>query len=275
MPGWGWIVLLLILVPVLLGWRFYTRFRGMCRGIREEMGGFLKSRYPGTEVLREEMGNLVLGLPDGSEKLLEMAEVYTGVAQLPAMGADSQARSAIYEQATGSLSASGDPPRAWIKPLLLHPADAPVAEPAIVQHPIPELGVTVVYPVGASAHGPFVTEADLPELGLDVADLHSLAAQNLGRDFPREMVASALRGEPTAIQFGDGFDASRLLLVPVCLGEGQELIALIPHRDMLLLTPADSELRKLREGLPLLKCEHPPLHTEHLVRVTATGFSLM
>ena len=110
MPPWGWavlVLLVLIAIPVLKAVRFYRGFRGMCAAVREEMGAFVKSRYPGAEVLREEMGNLIVRAPDGSERLLEMADVYTAVAQLPAMGAEPQARAAIYEQATTALLAPG------------------------------------------------------------------------------------------------------------------------------------------------------------------------
>src|SRR5205085_10145696 len=98
------------------------------------------------------------------------------------------------------------------------------------------------------------------------------------RDFPSDMVANALKGgSGSAIQLADGFDAARLLLVPESLQPGQELVALIPHRDMLLLLPGETadDPNKLREGLRQLECKDHPSLLARPARVTRDGFQLI
>ena len=72
-------------------------------------------------------------------------------------------------------------------------------------------------------------------------------------------------------------DAARLLLIPECLKKGESLVALVPHRDMLVLGPADLEhdRSKLEAGLRALDCQdHPPLLNQP-VRVTSAGFEMI
>jgi hypothetical protein len=81
----------------------------------------------------------------------------------------------------------------------------------------------------------------------------------------------------SAIQANDLFNAARLLVLPEFLKPGQELVALIPHRDLLLLAPASllQDENKLREGMRALDCaSHPPL-LDRPIRVSSEGFEVV
>jgi hypothetical protein len=282
LPLWLWILIaLVVLAGVYVG-----RFRKMCASVREDLTELLEKQHPQARVLREEMGNLVVHVPDGTERVWEMADIYSSVARLPGLGCDRSQRAGIYHQALAALMApSGTGPLRipehgrWIKPRLL-PADATwglESDAGIIRVPMQDLGLVKLYVLDLPDAQRHLTERDLADLGIDLPELDRLAVENLGKQFPQDMVASALAGSGSAVQFQDSFDAARLLLLPSMLQEGQELIALIPHRDMLLLLPPDTaaDPEKLREGLRELKCaEHPEL-LDQPVRVTRSGFSLI
>jgi hypothetical protein len=223
-------------------------------------------------------------MPDGTERVWEMADVYADVARLPGMGADPAQRAAVYRQAGAALlaPAAGAPLNAethgaWIKPQLVTPEgpSGVSAGSGLVRLPLEELGLVTVYVLDLPSGGRYLTEGDLAALGLDEAGVHRLALDNLGKAFPREMVSTALSGEGSAVQFNDSFDAARLLLIPDLLEEGQEVIALAPHRDMLLLVPAEQDPEMLREGLKQLGCEGHPALLDQPVQVTNQGFRLL
>jgi hypothetical protein len=288
LPLWFWVLAGVVLLVVVVVRSFYARFRGMCRAVRGELTEYLKAEYPEVQVVGEQQGNLVLRMADGGERVFEMADVYTAVAQLPGMGQDPAARTRIYQQAAAALlpapPASSRPLApathgSRIKPQLVRPETVTPSEPGpgVLQTPVPGLELVVVYVLDLPGDSRHLTEQDRAELGTEVAEIHRLALDNLRKDFPRQMVTDAVAGESgTAIQFGDSFDATRLLLVPECLQTGEELAALVPHRDMLVLLPAAflQDHEKLREAVGLLDCDHPPL-LGRPVHVTPDGFNLI
>jgi hypothetical protein len=289
LPYWLWAVLIAVVLIALRVRDFYTRYRGMCRGIREDLTEQLHQKHPNARVLREQMGNLVVRLPDGSEKIWEMAEIYTRVMQLPGMGRDPAARTAIYRDAVAglfapdpaapiSLATHGD----RVKPLIV-PTSALSSDPnggELVHAPVPGLGLSVFYVLELALKRRPVTEEDRQALGLDRGALHQRALENLREDFPPDLVTGALAGDgATASQMADGYDAARILLIPGILKPGETLLALIPHRDMLVLLPPSMEEdpAKLNESIQLLtgehseQCSHPHL-LDHAVRITHAGF---
>lgn len=282
MPGWLWPVLLVVALLFFAARSFYTRFRRMCRRTREELTELVRRDYPEVEVLREERGNLVVRC-GGEERVWEMAELYSRVAQLPEMGADPPARRRLYQQAARLMFAPKvDGPLnraehgALIKPLLL-PAEGAEAPPlaTILSTEVLDLGLKLAYVVDAPPGNRFLTEQDREDLGLSSAELHDLALANLGRDFPSDLLTQPLTANNgSALQFSDGFDAARLLLLPRHLQRGQAVLALIPHRDLLLLLPgamADDPDR-IKQGLEALACEDHPALLRQAVRVTSEGF---
>jgi len=284
LPVWLWIVLAGLAIPYAIFRWYYARFRRVCRNVRAELTEFLKAHHPDIQVIGEQKGNLLLRMSSGEERLWELVDVFVAVARLPGMGRDPGARQRIYEKAVELLILSGPLSLAThggkvklhlVKPEFL--ATAPAG--AVVPHtPFPSLGLVALYVLDLPQNTRFLTDRESKTLGLDVAGLHNLALENLRKDFPRQMVADAIKGESgTAICSGDTFDAARLLLIPECLKDGEALVALVPHRDMLVLGPASlqDDRSKLQEGMQVLECsEHPPLLNQP-VRVSSRGFELI
>jgi hypothetical protein len=194
------------------------------------------------------------------------------------MGRDVAARAAVYQQVldtSGPLMLSAHGSR--IKPLLIPRQFLNAAVPS-PQTPIPSLGLVVVYALDLPRNPGFLLKQDRKELGTETSELHRLALDNLRQDFPRQLVVDALAGEQgAAFQAKDYFNAARLLLVPEFLEPKQELIALIPHRDILVLIPGTfrHDEGKLRDSVRALECgNHPPL-LDRPVLVTQSGFEII
>jgi hypothetical protein len=290
LPVWFWVIVAIVGVPVLVVWLFYSRFRKMCRTVRSEIGPFLRETHPDFAVVGERQGNLLVRHPDGAERVWEMVDVYTAVARLPGMGADPAARRRIYAHAVEQLlNPAPDPSQplslaAHGGRIKLHLVTAAFCKQAAADYALPHTEIPgvpdlfAVYVLDVPGGPRFLNENDRGTLGIDVTEMHRLALEHLQRDFPRQMVTDvAAGGNPSAIQFQDSFNAARLLLLPELLEGDQELIALIPHRDMLLLLPASmrSEPDKLNQAAETLKCaDHPPL-LERPIRVTPRGFEMI
>lgn len=292
LPWWLWVIFAVVALFGLKTRAFYNRYRGFCRGIREDLCARVHQEHPEVKVLGEQMGNLLVRMPDGSEKVWEMADVYSRVMQQHGIDSDSSARTGAYRDAISTLFAP-DPKAAItlathgerIKPELI-PASALESYPAeaqLVHEPVPGLGLEQIYLFDLGMNRRILTEPDLADLGIDRETLNRTALANLRQDFPPNMVSGVFSGEGgTACQMGDGFDAARLLLIPEMLKPGQVVLAAVPHRDMLLLLPPTlaDEPAKLAEGLTLLNdghstgCSHPHL-LDGAVRVTSAGFELI
>jgi hypothetical protein len=164
-----------------------------------------------------------------------------------------------------------------IKPLLVLPESLNPDAHAL-QTLLPALGLVVVYAMDFPPGLRFLNRDDGERLGLGLAELHRLALENLRHDFPQEVLVGPLeQGSASAIQANDLFNAARLLVVPDFLKPGQELVAMIPHRDMLVLAPTSllHDENKLREGMRAFECAgHPPL-LDRPVRVSCEGFAIV
>jgi hypothetical protein len=278
LPLWLWVIAgAFVLVAAVARW-FYSRYRAMCRTVRDELSKVLESNYPGVQVTWQPQGNLELRNANGGHRVLDMADVYVAVARLPGMGRDPAARATVYQRVrdmSGPLVLSAHGER--IKPLLIPPRFLNPAVPG-PQTPIPGLGLVVVYALDLPGNPRFLLELDRQELGIEVTQLHRLALDNLRRDFPQQLVLDAVAGQSgAAFQAKDFFNAARLLLVPEFLQSDQQLIALIPHRDILVLLPGSTrhDEGKLRESMRALECDgHPPL-LDRPVLVTHSGFEII
>src|SRR5262245_54612931 len=96
LPFWFWVVAGIVAIPAIALWLVISRFRKMCRTVRQEFGAYLREQHPGFEVVGERQGNLIVRDTQGSERVCEMSDMYTAVGQLPGMGADPGARQEIY-----------------------------------------------------------------------------------------------------------------------------------------------------------------------------------
>lgn len=288
LPTWLWVIVAVLVLLFLLARSYYKRFRGMCRTVRDELTELLKTRRPDLEVVGEPQGNLVLRSGE-AERVWELVDVYVSVARLPGMGRDPAARATVYESALAALEmgeAGADQPleRARhgerIKPQLVTPqtlADFP-PEAGILQTPLAGLGLVVVYVLDLPSRMRLLTEQDRNDLGLSLPELHRLALDNLARGFPEEVLVGPREQETgSALQLSDPFNATRVLLIPSRLREGEELIALLPHGDLLVLLPgsATQDEARLQQGMQMLECqEHPPL-LNRPVRVSRAGLALL
>lgn len=290
LPVWLWVIVAIVALPVLVLWLFISRFRKMCRTVRGEIGLYLREQHPEFEVVGERQGNLLVRCRDGAERIWEMADVYAAVGRLPGMGADPAARKGIYAHAVEqllhpqpdrsqplSMSTHGD----WIRlHLVTEEFHKQAAAPSVLLHtPVPGLdGLLAVYVLDLVDGPYYLSEQDRSLLGIDAAEMHRLALEHLRRDFPRQLVNDVLTGgNPSAIQFQDSFNAARLLLIPEFLQEKEELLALIPHRDMLVLLPAATrqEPNKLDQAMQTLACGNHPRLLDRPVRVTRDGYEVI
>lgn len=127
----------------------------------------------------------------------------------------------------------------------------------------------VSYVLNAEHFVTHVTQSMMADLGLTSVSLHNQAVANLCKtiaaDFGRRGLISLI-----SVKFGDTFDASRLLLVPACLQEGEAVAAAIPDRDTLILgpLPSDDDWKMWRELAETpdsdnLICDRPLKVTRH------------
>jgi hypothetical protein len=277
-PLWLWLIAGAVVIVAALARWFSSRYKAMCRTVREELSKRLESNYPDGQLSWQPLGNLDVCTANGGHSVIDMADVYVAVGRLPGMGRDPAERARIYQQVldrSGPLALSSHGSR--IKPLLI-PHRFLNAEVASPRTPLPGLGLFVVYALDLPGNPRFLLEQDREELGTEIPELHRLALDNLRKDFPQQLVVVAVAGEQgTAFQANDYFNAARLLLVPEFLEPTQELIALIPHRDILVLLPGRvrQDEGKLRESMRALECgNHPPV-LDRPILVTQSGFELV
>lgn len=122
--------------------------------------------------------------------------------------------------------------------------------PLPVARRLPELGLWQVCAIDSEESVAFVTEKQLTELGIDEDKLHAIALENLATPQFRDAVRGAISGNK-AVNFKmlDSYDAARLLLIPACLEEGEQIAAVIPDRDTLFIcpVPANADWNALAE----------------------------
>ena len=85
---WAWLLGGVAAIFALIAWRFYARFRAMCRTVRDEFTNVIKSTYPQVELHFEANGDLTVRAGDSPGRFIDMASVYSAVARLPGMGRD-------------------------------------------------------------------------------------------------------------------------------------------------------------------------------------------
>ena len=125
--------------------------------------------------------------------------------------------------------------------------------------PLPALpsgvaGLSIVLVLDGANSVAYLTERHLDDLALTSEGALQLAKENLSRSFEAAIVRRAIHGGTlNVVKTFDTFDAARLLLLPQFLREGEELAALDPDRDTLVVTrvPANRDwvrAAKTREG---------------------------
>lgn len=127
--------------------------------------------------------------------------------------------------------------------------------------PFADTGLRIAYVLDGEYGMEYIKGDTLNDLGLTSDTLHDLALENLRRRSSRDIVRTVIdKGNVSVLKSGDGYDATRLLLVPEYLEGSEALAAAIPDQDTLVIapTPRDhdwSRLRKMAQtfvGRPLL-----------------------
>lgn len=247
--------------------------------LRREFKAFLRERRPDLQVAAETSHALVLATPDGaSAGTLSLYRLYR---EAPVDKAD---RPALYERLVGSLSDAdalarlGPDSQGRLMPRIVN--DRFLADirrevgddiPAI---PFGVDGLSAVLVLDNENSVAYLNSAQLGAIGVDPRSGLPIAEANLARLFAADPVRAAVTaGKVSVIKSRDTYDAARLLLVPQHLGDGEQVAALIPDRDTLVLArvPPDGNWARLHE---LAKnAEREPLFTKALL-VTAQGISI-
>jgi hypothetical protein len=265
-------LLLLLLFRARAAWR---------RFVRDEARGVLAARTD-VRIVGETAEAFELAIGD-SRGTLFLGNLYAGLAQGPRD--EAAQRAAIREfvenalstpaEGLGVLDLERDGPR--LMPRLFPRASlAQAPDGGDLPHRDSGLpGLVVAYVLDGDKAVMYLTARHLEELKLDLEALDTRAMANLRRTFPGAVVRHAVeKASFQMIKAGDSFDATRLLLVPEHLEAGESLVALIPDRETLALTPAEAKdldgLRKLARtpASPYTLLDQP-------VRVTRDGFELL
>lgn len=254
--------------------------RAAWRGaVRSELRALLAGAHPDIEVTAESSDRLELKLPDGETGTMYLGNLYT---MLAAEGTDEAARhesirtfveSVLSQQAEASqplrMEEHGDRlmPRLQPEGFL---AQADSKDPLVrAASGIP--GLVTVFVLDSAQSVMYLTESRLRELGIDADVLRERALANLRRVTSESPVRDAVeRRNVVMFKAGDTFDATRLLLVPEMLRDGEELAAVIPDRDTLGLMPVPGDWAGVRQlartpASPYTLLERP-------LRVTRGGF---
>lgn len=278
-----WLAGLAAVVAGLLALLFWARASWRA-SVRQRLLAILKQKHPEIEVVSERSAQIELRLPDGSTGTLMLDNLYSGLA---AGASDAEAQGeAIAAFVAGVLSQHAES----MKPLSLAehsgrllPRLVPegFAREAATPDPIPASasgipGLETVYVLDGDASVMYLTESRLAELGLGLPELHALALENLRLNFPALVVRGVVeKGTVNMLKVGDSFDATRLLLVPGCLEEGEALAAVVPDRETLglLPIPPDGDWEPIRR---LARTPASPYAVlDRPVRVTREGFTVV
>jgi len=273
MPWWAWATVALAGLVLLL----YHARAAFRRGARRDFLALLRERHPGIEVLGESEEAVRLRLDTG-EGTLYLDKLYAIVAAAPREGR----RDAMLEFMSALLSRRADAAGPLnleahghrLMPRLLPEAALAQMGAATPHTPSGIPGLATLYVLDSEKSVMYLTAEHLKELGLSLPALHERALANLRGTFGRSAVRRTVEeGSVNVVRLGDAFDATRVLLVPGCLGQGEALAAVIPDRDTLLLAPVPGDgdwsgLRKLARspGMPQVVLDRP-------LRVTRDGFA--
>jgi uncharacterized protein YtpQ (UPF0354 family) len=272
---------LVLVALILLGIWARSSWR---RGVRRQVLDELREHHPEITLLKETEASLELRLADGAPGTLILLNLYAGLAMGPRDPAVQQeAVRAFVGGALSSLQEANQPLSLAQHGERLMPrlADAGFGREAaakgkpLVERPASIPGLVVLYVLDSEQNVMFLGEERLTELGLDASALHERAMANLRRKPIAEIVRGVVaRKEVAMVKLGDTYDATRLLLVPETLADGEELVAVIPDRETLGLFPVPSaeawpQVRKLA-GMPA----SPYRLLDRPLRVTRDGFAL-
>lgn len=110
------------------------------------------------------------------------------------------------------------------------------------RRPLGDTALYVVYVIDGTNAVAYVDADRMTSLGVDEATLHTHATRNLSRRWPVEATRQAVEtGRIVVTKARDTYDAARLLLLPERLRADEEVAALIPDRDTLVVAPVPAD----------------------------------
>jgi uncharacterized protein YtpQ (UPF0354 family) len=282
LPWWAWLLIALPIAVVAVVWFSWKSYR---RDVRRGFIQYLQERDPTTEVLIEHEGCVVIKNSSVDEVQFYLRKLYVGIAQLKTDTPEGRREvfaefydSLMEHAATANQTLSEEEHGSRIMPRLVRPETlAAMQERAPLPHlDLADLGLAVVYVLDAEKSVMFLTQNHANELGLGLEGLHEKALANLREQFSCAIVQGVLKERTLALcKSADTYDAARLLLVPDCLEEGQELLAHIPDRDTLaLISPPENN-----DWAAAAKLSLPPGGEHRLldrpIRVSREGFRVL
>lgn len=253
--------------------------RAYRRSVVDELIVHLREHHPKITIASRGSGiwmtdrRISVQTPAG-EVVARLDSLFAQLARVRASDKDGrQGAIATWARAVDQISALAEPPkqRENLLPRLL-PRDQVAAE--MVSGPLDGTDLHVVYVVDMPDCVQFVTPEILQSLGIDRTELHALALANLRKRWSPEPVRTVLdKRALTVVAAQDGFDASRLLLVPESLQPGEQIAAVVPDKNALALSPVpeDGDWAKLISLAQTLEATPPRLSSQP-IRVSNTGF---
>jgi|CXWL01.1.fsa_nt_gi hypothetical protein len=227
---------------VLYGLRAQKAWRA---SVRRELLAYLGVVRPQWEVAGVTGDRLDLRLPGGEEVTCRLQRLVAAAGATPAN--DLAARHALFAAWLGvleehvrslALDAERDLPR--LRPRLV-PAAFVAAQEGRAALPCADLGagdLRVVFVLDGRESVRYLNAEALAELGLDVARALALARENLRDSLPQSTVREVVDGgAERRVAVGDTYDAARVLVVGEHLAVGERVVARIPDRDTLVLSP--------------------------------------
>jgi uncharacterized protein YtpQ (UPF0354 family) len=273
---------LLIAAFVFVGLRARSSWR---RSVRQQVRELLRAQDPDAELVKETETTLELRFADGTTGTLGLSNLYTGLAMGPREPeAQQEAIRAFVSGALASLRESGQPLSLErhgerLLPRLAEPgfaSDAAAQGKPLVHRETSVPGLVTLYVLDGAESVMYLGQERLQELGIDAEALHARALANLARRPIADVVRGVVEQRQLAmVKLGDSYDATRLLLVPGALQEGEELVAVVPDRETLGLMPVPSA----DAWGPVRKLARTPASPYRLLdrplRVTREGFSVV
>ncbi|MCA9739260.1 MAG: DUF1444 family protein [Gemmatimonadetes bacterium] len=251
--------------------------------MRAEIRAHLAETWPGWTLVEE--GSARLRIQAGDDALqVDLTHLYRELSEIRSgdAAADRTARQERFRHffagAADSLretSAALTPAdRERVLPMLVGPSFLAELRSTVELpvRPVSGSSLAVVYVLDGAHAMSYLTEVRRSELELDAEALHALALANLRARTSSEPVRTALDQEGlVAVATGDGYDATRLLLVGEQLGPGERLAAAVPGRDMLVLSkvPDDGDWSGLAALAQTFQGDRPVLDRPLLVTASS------
>lgn len=169
---------------------------------------------------------------------------------------------------------------------MAHLLEWPSPEPITFRatQPVPGLGLDVGFWLEYELGRRSVNLEEAARIGLNADELLAEALANLRARLPMEVVRDVIENQQVRVSnTGDGYDATRILLVPGYLREGEAIAAAIARPDILILYPADTFVEgksiwtflRERTSVNIEKYGRDGVLLEDPIRVTKSGFQVV